>query len=77
MKNRIFAAVISLLITVTPQLALSAEGSNAEDKRPAEGSDDTEKSGTAAGAEAAGSALGGISLIFERMYPGIAQQAIF
>ena len=29
MKNTIFAAFISFLITVTPQLALSAEGSNA------------------------------------------------
>ena len=31
MKNRIFAALISFLITITPQLALSAEGSDADE----------------------------------------------
>ena len=39
MKNRIFAAVISLLIIITPQLALAGEESNSEDKKPAEGSE--------------------------------------
>ena len=32
MKNRIFAALVSFLIIVTPQLALSAEGSDAEEE---------------------------------------------
>ena len=69
MKNTIFAAFISFLITVTPQLALSAEGSkeDAGDKgapspETEPGATGTPAAGTAAGASAAGSAIGGISL---------------
>ena len=49
MKNRIFAVVISFLITVTPQLALSAEGSDSE-----EGSSGTDGSDSAAAGSGAG-----------------------
>ncbi|SVD50994.1 uncharacterized protein METZ01_LOCUS403848, partial [marine metagenome] len=64
MKNTIFAAFISLLITVTPQLALSAEGSDTEEEGSSgsdSGASDSE-AGTAAGSAASGSAIGGISL---------------
>ena len=63
MKNNIFAALISLLIIITPQLALSAEGSDAEEEESGSGSGaEDSSSGTAAGSGAAGSAIGGISL---------------
>ena len=48
MKNRIFAALISLLITITPQLAVTAEGSDS-------GEEEEESSGAVA-AGAAGAA---------------------
>ena len=61
MKNNIFAALISLLIIITPQLALSAEGSDAEEEESGSDSGTEESSsGTAAGSGAAGSAIGGI-----------------
>ena len=65
MKNNIFAFIVALFLTVTPQLALSDEG------KPAEGSDSSdtgsesggsESGGSAAGSAASGSAIGGISL---------------
>ena len=73
MRNILIALTISFFIIITPQLALSAEGSSGEedDSSEAAGEDvadsgaageEAADSGEAAGSEAAGSAVGRIRL---------------